>query len=805
MDHILVDKLVTAVRVILYKQLKDNYDDSFTQKIVDLASEMSNEMSQDQLKSLLFVVQKALEDSEGRYDDEIDLATGFRLLGTLAINQLLIDSDQSIIVKCLEQLKKFLAMFESQNKPSYNIRWSYLVCLNKLCSTNDGCLAVAKDLGIMQTIFESLNQNAGFYVQSEAKNIIVEMIRKAAGQPDLEKPIDFYIRKILQIECEAFIECLEELIQGDHVKTFLMNKYQLASMLIDRMDAALSRPKILCSYCRIFGRIVHNVEDFKKLTSMLTTSQQSKPLMSLYDTCLASESCIQLQDWFFIVVYPLVAEYQLSEAATVFIQSSNLSSDSQAKKMISEMSKSSEKMYSLKLIRSRSLEKFSQKNLKILLEILRIVLINSCDDPKKLKLCSECVNTLEKLASSSGDDIKYDIISICLDPVTKAELGIQTQLLRVLRNQMSTNFSQGEMISSLVCDKMKEVIMSGLESLNSELVDSCLEVLTAMVKQNNIVPVNDEQLVKFLLKIWNLCRMGSLDVIVSCSLIPLLFAINFFATNQQLADQGLERHKSILCTIVENLSKKEEDLKQSCIQAVKFFIPKFIFNQSQSPKLADVYSQFIGIPLSQTALSETDDEIISMIIEVWKSIIDSIREEKKDIETVLRIFFESGVFTVLKTIFEDPHVLPSTKIQAHEVLSSLRGKLAQFDYKLDDVLDDLDKLPEPELCIDKPIVSQPISNDNKRDEILEEIFGESDIVPTQSLIDQLVQRSDNDPSGSTQVERVDHPSFDELADLLSTFTIAEEKSQGEIGHGRDLLNDIILAKDYKRSIPSDCY
>jgi len=75
-------------------------------------------------------------------------------------------------------------MLRGQKKTAYNIQWSFLVYCNKLSSYPDGFSAVIRDGEIMRTIITFLDENAGFYVQSEAKDIVRKMISTVARKPD---------------------------------------------------------------------------------------------------------------------------------------------------------------------------------------------------------------------------------------------------------------------------------------------------------------------------------------------------------------------------------------------------------------------------------------------------------------------------------------------------------------------------------------------------------------------------------------------------------------------------------------------
>lgn len=785
MDDTLFDKITTAVRIILYQQLKENCDDTFSHKLVDTIKWLTQEksLSRDMSTILLHIVRKAIDDHLA--GQLVDLVTAIKLLGLLVKSLVTLDTNSSIFDECIKYLKKLLDGLTDQPNSQYNLQCAYLICLSDLATTPEGGISLCKDNALMSSVFFLLRESKGHYVQLQAKKFFIDLFSGCERWDDsVIGQLGPFVNHALLLQKESDFNTISILVQHEQTVKFLEEKYQLSANLFKKYNQV--QPLFLMHYCKIFGRVVMCEKDINYIAADLVKKRLVRPLISLF-------SCYRMEEFpreaFVFLLGPVVGLELLPN--DVFI-------DQLAKSQIEELFstiKLSDQMFALQMLKIRitnlksfgpdvvctnALQEFvlqfgSEKPFKLIMEILLII----------KDILTRTVNL------EGGRTIFLKTPRL----ITVEDKRIATLALGILRDALDTlaYTDYDEAVFSLI----RESISKAMEISDFDFIASSLEVVSSISRRVDFV--HNQNLVLILITVWNRCKVDYLNSAAMQSLIPLMLIIQVKLSFDELRKYGFERDEEILRTISFFL-KSTDSLKESCLTALRDF---FQLNGNME-KFVIPFWQILGPPLSQIAIEEIDHEILSSIFKIWHGAVSVQLSASNNSLDNLKAMYESGLFQSLNMVLNDRYLLPETKSCASVVLKSVRSLFDHFLMDKDSLRQLFLGCKQPNLRIIETCSGGEGDQLVERDEVFNEIFGDSEVVPTQDLINHLISRKTLEESVVKMEKDLPKISVDDLTDFLQNFTFKEEAAD-DWGEYHCLLNDILLAKDYKCTIPSDCY
>lgn len=789
MESNLFDKIVTAVRVILYQQLKENCDDTYSNKLVDEIELCVQKFSDKQIKSLLFVIQKALDDNDESCHESVNVCTGFKLIGVLLASSFHRNILNSEIKDCLKCLKKFILSVTDNVKPDLNLQCAFLFCISKLCHPN-GLLFLLEDDSLLLTGFHLLSESKGHYVVREARKLIISLTELSIKNQNLTSLLDPYIHQMLLLQRESHIICLAELLENTPNCDYYISNYNLVSVFKSKYEHL--RPEFAVVYCRAFGKIVKQQEDIDLITNDLIKKRLVKPLISLFRHAASSTSLIDPSAWFLFVVGPVVGFNYIPE---------DIISQRYKKSSLVQLFDSvtvSDQMFALNIINSKNYKEVKIAHIEVSLKIFTNYTAHvKSDHNRSLKVVVELLKAIENIYISLLSDTKI-LSTVFVNLLQIKNIRVTLEVLKLLRELRKKCYMP---LEDDLRDEIQEIIIESLKLNDLSVIHSCLDFLNTEINFSRKDLHNNQSLLPTLIQVWDYCKKDYLSSEAMESLIPLLMIIQFDMSTKKLEQLGIKAEDAILESLFSYLPG-ENGLRESILDSLLSFLPELV---SQRYKFMAAFFQKNGLILSQLVVEETEHKILSKIFDIWECLfIDSIKD-KETCNNNLKLMYECGVFDGLKLVLNDRFLSPETKLFAYNRLLKLRAKLFEQNIQFADAMELFTTCKKPDLKVIETHFNQEAEEMITREKVFTEIFGDEEVLPTQDLINKLASRPCDSQISPKKEKNLDYISVDDITDFLENFTLEETQNEGVTDSFCCLLNDILLAKDYKCTIPSDCY
>ncbi|XP_015789678.1 uncharacterized protein LOC107366562 [Tetranychus urticae] len=807
METFNLDKLICAIELILYKSLKENSDDSYTHKLIDLVDFVKPELSLDDLYKLNNIVGNAL--SHETAVNDIELSTAFKLVGTIVSDERFINQRPEVVTSSFNWIIKFSHLLQNEEEPHYDLQYSFLKCINKLCSTESGCLLLAKNEDLLLVIFHLLTKSQGFYVQMEAQSVITILLENVLDKPNVSHKLSPYLHQMLLVNCKSHMECLNNLVKKDCMRRFLISQFNLDTILLSKLKSSIKNDKLLSLFCEILACCRPSEEVITQVVQTLMADKKLKAIISFYTALLKNHDKTHFNEWKLFTIYPFAqSNTELSE---------QIIGDSITRKLIAEYGKNDFIMLALSCIDEKVVSLLSSDEHLFILLCIGNFLKDAQHSiiPKKTVFKSLITfNLLWKLSDCPTIILKSleIILALMMDSFNES-ISLQQCQFEIMKNvreiiQQHRNILPQQILID-VCSKVNDILVLTTSDADLDLVDSVLEIMIAVLNSNgeSFVKYYPELIDNFLSH-WSICYQTSNDTSLISSCIPILLCVDLYCCESQLNKVGISKNQTIPAILTNYLIEGEYLLRDSVIKAIDYNYPSFIASNSWNRELSKLFTKFYGLPMSQLILSEIDSEVLSNILLIWISICNTIKF-KQDAETrfnLIQMLYESGFLTSLWLLLKDELVLGTIKVLALNGAKEVFNLLQSTGITSAELTTILSSAVEPEFSITVEDIEYKTENGhNSREQVIDEIFMDRSTLPTQDLIEIVTEEF----SGTKKLIKKKREIGDVSIALIANFFTTPLTTIVDMDVAPDpifaILDDIIAARNFDTRIPSDCY
>jgi len=810
----LFDKVYECVKLLCYNQLKENSDDCYPEKLLDVLNDIKEDLSLDQLKQLLNLLFKCLEESLSNVT--ICSNISLKLIG------LLLKSDHfkiepGLIDDYINSLASFATRFEMNNCANYSVQHSFIICLSALTSNLQGCIWICSSDTILHTLFQMMIQMNGYYVKQKAEMLVYQILQIAlkSNHTKLLINCDPYLHQILLLNNLALINCLKSLLKDKTVRQQLLDRYEIDVLLINKLSSI--KDDFIISYCECLALSLSSQSLIQEMIQSLQKLNKLKGLIAFVSQIITFDLSFN-KLWIYYSCSPFV----------IHSKADNLIPLSDAEReWFQTLTTKSEHLFILSKIDSSILSSLDKEQSETLVTCLKTFVKNSINKRETKKVTFGCIQKLHQIAVSlTSSQLQHQanleqIILLFTSVLPNLKSQEKCEILKYLRNIVKSD--QNNLISfslqSHITQQLSQLFT--LNEIENELdtIDSIIEVLIILLEKDHSLLINSNcHLINTLIAIWKKSHDLSLyNLNMSC--LPFLLNLDLNMSQDDLFKFGFNKFDDIPNLIAFHLNG-DYNIKLSSIKAIYIHLREYTQTREDTyhsnhnyvstnfdGNLCDIFYDHFALPLASLIRTETDSEILYNTINIWFRFINLIMSKSSlDFENLFKKCSFTGLFHSIYLLLQSDYITLSTKREAVKVINLFKNQIIISKINQATLINWLDQCPPSILTSISKFDECTQKNCELNCEVIDKIFNDESVLPAQDLISKLNQAPSQNLNISKELKPVE-VSSSHLNTFLFESNFEQIKDQTVDTKIKDMaiLDDIIAAKGFTNSFATDCY